>query len=212
MLDLKIIVGSTRRPRAADLVLPWLTDRATSFGAFAVDVLDLREWALPMFAEGMHTIGDSNDPAYSASMVKDWNRVIGQADAFVVVTAEYNHSIPAALKNAIDSVFASYALRNKPAAIVAYSAGGVGGARAVEHLAHVLLEAETVPLRNTVLIPHVATAFDPSEAPTDACTESALRTMLEDLAWWAELLHAARDKGALPPARQRIGIAAGAGS
>ena len=57
------------------------------------------------------------------------------------------------LKNAIDSVFVSFAFRNKPAAFVGYSGGIGGGDRAVEHLAHIAIEAELVPLRNTVVIP-----------------------------------------------------------
>ena len=112
MLNLKIIVGSTRQHRSADLVLPWLLDRARDFGEFNVEVLDLRDWALPMFDESMRTLGDPHDPTYSDPVVKRWNCEVGHADAFLFLTPEYNHSIPAALKNAIDSVYFSFAFRN----------------------------------------------------------------------------------------------------
>ncbi len=203
MLNLKIIVGSTRPHRAADLALPWLVDRARNFGPFDVDVLDLRDWPLPMFTEAMQTIGNPHDPKYSQPLVTDWNATIGRADAFLFLTPEYNHSLPAVLKNAIDSVFLSFGFRNKPAAAVAYSMSGAGGVRAVEHLAHILIEAEAVPLRNAVLIPKVTQAFTASGAPVDDMLDRALTVALQDLEWWSTLLRDGRTRGVLAPAMMR---------
>jgi NAD(P)H-dependent FMN reductase len=124
-------------------------------------------------------------------------------DAYLVLTPEYNHSIPGVLKNALDAVFVSYALRNKPAGVVAYSAGRVGGARAVEHLALVAVEAELVPLRNAVLIPAVYDTFDAAGELTDPRLDTGLAILLDDLAWWAELLRFGRERGSLPPAGAR---------
>ena len=129
MLELKIIVGSTRAGRGADRILPWLINRARSDGRFSVEVLDLRDWSLPMFAETFDTVGDPHNPTNSQPSVADWNRTIRDSDAFLFVTPEYNHSVPAVLKNAIDTVFASFAFRNKPAGAVAYSGGRIAGAR-----------------------------------------------------------------------------------
>jgi NAD(P)H-dependent FMN reductase len=108
MSKLLVIVGSTRPGRAADLVVPWLTARARAHGGFDVEVADLRDWPLPIFAEHPGTIGDITDPTYSEPIVRAWNQKVKQADAFVVVTPEYNHSIPAVLKNAIDTVWLSF--------------------------------------------------------------------------------------------------------
>ena len=198
MLKLKVLVGSTRDGRAADRVVPWVTNSAESWDTFSVEVLDLREWKLPMFAETVHTVGDFQDPNYSQPLIRRWNDTIRDADALVIVTPEYNHSIPAVLKNAIDSVFLSFALRNKPAGLVGYSAGPVGGARSVEHLAHVLIEAEAVPLRNSVLIPNVNTAFTETGEPVNAVSDVALRVLLEDLEWWGRVLAEARPSSLLP--------------
>src|SRR5271165_5361417 len=118
MLNLKILIGSTRPTRAADRVVPWIIERARAHRAFDVEVLDLRDWPLPMFQEHLGTIGDFNDPTYSEPIVREWNRKLKTADALLVVTAEYGHSIPGVLKNAFDSVFVSFALRNKPIAAV----------------------------------------------------------------------------------------------
>lgn len=198
-LELKIIIGSTRPTRAADLVAPWVAATSRSHGGFAVDVLDLRDWPLPMFAEHAGTIGDFDDPTYSDPLIRRWNDTIKGGDAFVVITPEYNHSIPAVLKNAIDSVWLSFGFRNKPVAAVGYTAGIGGAIRAVEHLAHIVVEAEAVPLRNTVLVPNVAAAFDESGGPTDPVTAAALGIALDDLAWWGQALRSARQRGEHAP-------------
>lgn len=194
-LNLKIIIGSTRPTRAADLVAPWVEAAGRSHGDFAVDVLDLRDWPLPMFAEHAGTIGDINDPTYSDPLIKRWNDTIKGGDAFVMITPEYNHSIPAVLKNAVDSVWLSFGFRNKPVAAVGYSAGVGGAIRAIEHLAQIVVEAEAVPLRNAVLVPNVTAAFDETGAPTDPVSAAALGIALDDLAWWGRALKSARQQG-----------------
>jgi len=204
MLNLKILVGSTRPGRSADLVLPWVLARARSHGAFDVEVIDLRDWPLPPFQEHAGSIGDINDPTYSDPIVRRWNQKMREADALLVVTPEYLHSIPGTLKNALDSVFVSFALRNKPLAVVGYSIGIAAGVRAVEHLMDVAIESEMVPLRDTVLIAKVATAFDDQHAPIDPMSEVAMTVMLDDLAWWGDLLAKARADGELPPATFRV--------
>jgi NAD(P)H-dependent FMN reductase len=204
MTKLEIIVGSTREGRAADRVGPWVADRARKHGAFDVEVLDLREWPLPMFQETMATVGNFASPTYSQPIVKKWNQKVAEAEAVLFITPEYNHSIPAVLKNAIDSVFVSFALRGKPAAFVGYSNGSVGGARAVEHLMQIAFEAEMVPLRDTVLLAQVSQAFDPSGSPVNPVSEASLKITLDDLAWWAKVLTPARAAGMLPPGNRRL--------
>jgi NAD(P)H-dependent FMN reductase len=175
-----------------------------------VEVLDLREWPLPIFAENLETVGDFNDPTYSMPIVRSWNRKIAEADAYLVVTPEYNHSVPAALKNAIDSVFVSFAFRQKPIVAVGYSGGISGGVRAIEHLVQIAVEAEMVPLRTAVVIPQVAEAFTAEGSPINPVTELSLWIALEDLKWWSDALEVARGNGQLAPAAFRIQAAAAA--
>ena len=203
MAKLQIIVGSTRPTRAADLVAPWVAAVAGAHEAFEVEVLDLRDWPLPMFSEHFGTLGDPSDPTYSDPLVKAWNQKIKEADAYLVITPEYNHSLPGGLKNAIDSVWASNAFRNKPLAAVGYSAGIGAGIRAIEHLAQVAVEAEAVPLRSSVVIPYVGNAFDADGRPADPMTRVSLDILLDDLEWWATSLKRARDAGELVPGRFR---------
>jgi NAD(P)H-dependent FMN reductase len=209
-MKLQIIVGSTRPTRAADKVTPWVTSRAAMHEAFETEVLDLRDWQLPMFGEHMGSIGDPADPTYSDERVRAWNRKIAAADAYLLVTPEYNHSIPGELKNAIDSVFVSFAFRNKPMAMVGYSGGIGGGIRAIEHLVQVAVEVEAAPLRSTVVLPFVDKQFDDTGQPTDPTTEVSMQILLDDLAWWAAALQNARAAGELIPGKVRARMATAA--
>ena len=204
MSKLLVIVGSTRPTRSADLVMPWLTEKVPQHPAFDAEVVDLRDWPLPIFAEHFGTIGDFSDPTYSEPLVKAWNNKIKGADAYVVVTPEYNHSVPGGLKNAIDSVWVSFGFRNKPVAFVSYAGGQTGGVRAIEHLAHIFIEAEAAPIRNSVVIPFVHEAFDEAGQPKNPIVNVAAGIMLDDLAWWSAALEKARAAGELTPGNFRL--------
>jgi len=156
------------------------------------------------FGEAFATVGDPRNPAFSVPAVRQWNQKIAEGDAYLFITPEYNHSVPAVLKNAIDSVFATFAFRTKPSACVAYSGGIAGGVRAVEHLAHIAIEAEMIPLRNSVVIPFIAEAFGDDGQPRDHRTSAAAKILLDDLAWWGITLQQARSRGTLPPAIVRL--------
>jgi len=186
--------------------VPWVVSRAALQPEFELEVLHLRDWPLPMFGEHPGSIGDPRNPSYSDEIVRRWNRKIAEADAYVIITPEYNHSVPGELKNAIDSVFISFAFRNKPLAAIGYS----GGIRALEHLVQIATEVEAVPLRSTVVLPFVDKAFGDDGEPADPMTEFSLQILLEDLAWWARALHDARATGELAPGRIRARLAAAA--
>jgi NADPH-dependent FMN reductase len=118
MPKLQVIVGTTRPTRAADRVVPWVVERAKAHGVFEVEVLDLRDWRLPFFQEHRGTIGDFSNPTYSDPVVRGWTRKVAEGDAFLIVSADNNHSVPGELKNAIDSVWVSFGFRNKPIGFV----------------------------------------------------------------------------------------------
>jgi NAD(P)H-dependent FMN reductase len=198
-LQLQIVVGSVRPGRAADRFLPWLLDRAERHGAFSVRLLDLRDWDLPFFQEPTESMAAGR---FSTPTVERWNDVIARGEAYLFIFPEYNHSVPAVLKNAFDYALGTR-LRHKPAGFVAYSGGPIAGARAVEHMVGITVEREMAPLRNAVLLGQVGRGFDADGLPVDPMTEHALAILLDDLAWWAGALRRARAAGELPPARQR---------
>jgi len=190
-MKLQIIAGSVRSARNAGPVLAWAERAARRHVGFdEVEVLDLRDWNLPVFDEPPASV--VAEPTYSSDLLRAWNETIAAGDAYIFVTPEYNHGIPGGLKNAIDSVYGSFAFRHKPAGFLGYSVGPIAAARAVEHLTSVAVEMELVPLRDTVLIPFVATAFDDNGGPTNGLSELALQILLDDLGWWGPLLKTAR--------------------
>lgn len=204
MINLKLIIGSTRPERAADKVIPWIENRIRQHGEFNLETLDLRDWKLPLFQEYSGSIGSPQNPTYSEPIVKSWNNKLREAEALVIVTPEYLHGMPGILKNALDNVFLSFALRNKPAGVVSYSGGIAGGSRAIENLVHVSVEAELILLRNSVMIPFVSKAFSEDSKPISPMTEAAATVMLDDLAWWSQILTKARASGELAPGSARI--------
>ena len=204
MYTLHVIVGSTRPTRAADAVTGWVLDRAERHEALRPELLDLRDWPLPMFGEHFGTIGDIADPTYSEPAVREWNAKIRSGQAFLVITPEYNHSIPGVLKNAIDSVFVSFAFRNKPIASVSYSGGHTGGVRAAEHLVQIGVEVGAVPMQSSLAIGQVGDAFDGDGNPVSPLADVQLAVLLDDLAWWAAATSRARADGELRPAVLRV--------
>ena len=127
-----------------------------------------------------------------------------EAEALVIITPEYLHGMPGILKNALDTVFASFAFRNKPVGVISYSSGIAGGSRAIENLAHVAVEAELILLRNSVIIPFVNSAFDENSEPINQITDAAATVMLEDIKWWALVMNRARKEGELPPGSAQL--------
>ena len=148
MLKIKIILGSTRQQRFSDKPGNWIYKEAKKKNGIDAEILDLRDYQLPFFNEPMSP-GMIKDGVYPNEIARKWADKIREADAFIIVTPEYNHGISGVLKNALDYIYAEW--NNKPVGFVAY--GGVGGARAVEHLRGVAIELQMAPIRNAIHIP-----------------------------------------------------------
>lgn len=149
MTRLAIVVGSTRPGRKARAVADWALEvaqrqPAVVSGAAEVTVVDLADVVLPLLDEPVPAaFGD-----YRHDHTRRWAALVASLDAFVFVTPEYNHSLPAALKNAIDFLFAEW--HHKPVGCISY--GLQGGVRAVEHLKLVLTEVKAVPVAAQVAL------------------------------------------------------------
>jgi NAD(P)H-dependent FMN reductase len=178
-VTIAIIVGSVRRPRLGRVVADWVHSRAGLRPDMTLDFIDLADVDLPM--RDMRS-GSGIDSPLSARL--------HAADGFLVVTPEYNHSFPAALKNAIDWHLAEWA--RKPVAFVSYGAGS-GGIRAVEQLRLVFAELSATTTRTAVVLSAPWERLDDDgtfAAPPGA--DDAANAMLDDLVWWATALRAAR--------------------
>ncbi|WP_159767282.1 NADPH-dependent FMN reductase [Streptomyces sp. HM190] len=178
-----VVVGSNRTGRFGPVVARWLVDRVRDHDDFEVDVVDVAETDLPTtFAP---------TPEVTAQLAEVTPK-LASAEAFVVLTPEYNHSYPAALKNLIDWHFHEW--RAKPVALVSY--GGVsGGLRATEHLRQVFAELHATTVRDTVSFHNAHGSFDDEGRLKDPTgPDAAAKVMLDQLAWWGRALREAREK------------------
>lgn len=184
---LMIIIASTRPGRVGLPVSEWVAASAIAHDAFDVEVMDLAALALPFMDEPNHPrLRD-----YEHDHTKRWSASVDAADAFVIVTPEYNYGFTAPLKNAID--FLHHEWKHKPVGLVSY--GGVAaGTRAAQMLKQVLTTLSMVPMFEAVSIPFVAQFIDDEDrlAPNDIM-EKAVGGMLDALVAWEAALRPMRE-------------------
>lgn len=189
MLKVALIIGSTRPNRFADIPAAWIVAGAQARHDLTLDVLDLREHPLPFFNEPappIYTGGQYSEPAAEA-----WRLKLAQYDAFIATVAEYNHGPTAVFKNALDS--AQQEWLRKPIAFVGY--GGIGGARAIEHLRGIAIELQMAPIKQEVNIamePYLGVVQQGRTLDDYEHLVQARTALFEHLAWWASALRAAR--------------------
>jgi NAD(P)H-dependent FMN reductase len=184
---LVVIVGSVREGRFGPVVADWVAGQARAHGGFAVEVVDLAEVDIPLTLPAASPKFAGDDYPRPAAM-REATRKLTDADAFVIVTPEYNHSFPASLKALIDWHFTQWTA--KPVAFVSYG-GAAGGRHAVLHLENVLTELHAVTIRDGLAFPNYFTAWQDG-SPLDAEAAGYAKTLLEQLAWWSQALRAAR--------------------
>ena len=184
-----IILVSTRDNRFTDVPARWVQEAAAKRADLDFEVLDLRDFDLPFFNE---KASNAWVPTQNPEGIR-WQKKLAEFDGFIFITPEYNHSIPAVLKNALD--FASPEWNRKPAAFVGY--GPVGAARAVEQLRLVTAELQMASVRSAV---HIQGADFMSVAQGERTLESidylneGLEGLFSDLEWWTLALKDAREK------------------
>ncbi|WP_405143073.1 NAD(P)H-dependent oxidoreductase [Sphaerisporangium sp. NBC_01403] len=184
-LRLAVIIGSTRNGRFGPTVAGWFAAKARRRPELDVDLIDLAEADLPQ------TLTDQDEPV--PAKVRALAPRLDAADAFAVVTPEYNRSFPAPLKTAIDWYYEEW--RAKPVAFVAYGRES-GGLHAIEQLRQVFTELNAVTIRDAISLPRYWDLFaaDGTWPKATADCNTAVRTTLDQLSWWALALRDARAK------------------
>ncbi len=183
MTKIAIILGSTRPNRMGATVADWVHKEAASRDA-SYDLIDLREVDLPFLDEGTPpSMGQ-----YEHEHTKQWAATIEQYDGFVFVTPEYNHATSAALKNALDYLYAEW--NNKACAFVGY--GSLGGARAVENLRAIASELQMAHVRQQVALSLYNDWEDFEDFKPEPANVEALGTMFDQLESWAAALATVR--------------------
>lgn len=176
-----IVVGSTRPGRRARAVAEWVLAAVGERDGATFELVDLADYSLPLLDEPMPA---AMGPTYSQPHTKAWSAAIASFDAFVFVTPEYNHSMTAVLKNAVDYLFDEW--NDKAAGFVSY--GLQGGTRAVEHLRLVVAEVKIADVRTQVAL-SLHSDFDRAGGvQPDAHHLVTVTRMLDELVAWADAL------------------------
>jgi NAD(P)H-dependent FMN reductase len=175
MPTLHIIIASTRPGRAGLPIAEWFRDRAVAHGSFDVELVDLAEVDLPFMDEPNHP----RLRQYTHQHTKEWSAKVDAADAFVIVTPEYNYGFSAPMKNAIDFLHAEW--QHKPVGFVSY--GGVAaGTRAVQMLKQVVTTLRMLPVFESVNIPfHTQFLDEEGRVQANETMELAADAMLDEL-------------------------------
>jgi NAD(P)H-dependent FMN reductase len=189
-LKIAILLGSTRDGRFGPAVASWVLDRIAQREDMTADLIDLVETPLPTV---FPVLGQPPASQEAKDLLAAVSPRLAAADAFVIVTPEYNHSFPAALKNAID--WHTKEWHAKPVGFVSYGAFSAG-LRAVEQLRLVLAELHVVTIRDGVGFQRAWEQFDGDGKAVDPAADAAAKIMLDQLAWWA---HALCDAKAVRP-------------
>lgn len=192
-----VIISSTRPTRFGEKPAKWIVEHAKARGDIDVELVDLRDYPLPLFDA---PASDFWMPTPNEVAAK-WQAKLNEFDGYIIVTAEYNRSITGALKNAIDWAYKPF--MKKAVAYVGY--GSVGGARAIEHLRNIMVELQAVSVRHAI---HIGGSdFVPVMMGQKTWEETAPRfdafvpEVLENLVWWTNATKAARDADAAKAAK-----------
>lgn len=185
-LKLQVIICSTRPGRVGPAVAHWFAEFARKHGKFAVELVDLADFKLPIYDEPKHPVMQQ----YEHEHTRLWSASVAAADAYVFVTPEYNYCPPPSLINALNYVYKEW--NYKPCAFVSY--GGVsGGLRAVQAAKLLVTTLKMMPMTEGVMVPMVAGQLqaDGSFASNELIDDSA-GTVLDELQRWAQALQPMR--------------------
>lgn len=190
-LQFLVIYGSVRRDRqgirAARFIQAQLEQRGHK-----TELIDPREYDFPL----LDRMYKEYEPGTAPEKMEALARKIKTADGFVVVSGEYNHSIPPALTNLMDHFLEEWFFR--PSAIVSYSAGAFGGVRAAMQLRAFLAEIGTVSIPSLFPVPRVQDAFDENGVPQNEKMNDWVKSFLDELEWYALALQDGKKNRKLP--------------
>jgi NAD(P)H-dependent FMN reductase len=177
MLKIAIILGSTRPGRNGEAISQWMYEIAKKRSDANFELLDVKDYNLPLLDEPIPpSMGQ-----YTKEHTKTWALKIDSFDAYVFVTAEYNHGIPGALKNAIDFLYKEW--NNKVAGFVSY--GGAGGVRSVEQLRLVMAELKVATVRSQVTLSLFTDFENFAKFKPAPFQENSANTLLDEVVAWS---------------------------
>lgn len=171
-----LIYGSVRKDRQGIRAARYLK-RKLQERSIHVDLIDPLEYQLPM----LDKMYKEFEPGKAPESMKKLSEIFDQSDGFLIVSGEYNHSIPPALKNILDHFQSEYMF--KPSAIASYSAGIFGGMRVAMHLRAVLGELGMPAISSLLPIPQISSALDEKGTPQNKYIEPSTNRFLDEFEW-----------------------------
>ena len=182
MYNLKIISSSTREGRKGPAVAAWIFEEAKKQAEYSTELLDLAEINLPFIDEPEHP----KLQKYQHEHTKKWSHTIDSADAFIIVTPEYNFGFPATIKNALDFLYKEW--NYKPVGLVSY--GGIsGGTRCQQMLKQVLTGLKMMPLFEAVTLPFFAKHINNQGVfVADEHIQNSAKAMFAELLKWTKAM------------------------
>jgi NAD(P)H-dependent FMN reductase len=187
-LDILVFYGSVRSARQGIKAARFVVNQCRGRG-HEVDLVDPMVERLPL----LDRMYKEYEKGKAPEVLERLAGRIRAADAFIVVSGEYNHSIPPALSNLLDHFLEEYFWR--PSAIVCYSAGAYGGVRAAMQLRAMLGELGMPSIPSIFPVPTVQDAFDDDGTPRDPAYPRRIGRFLDELEWYARAMQAARQGG-----------------
>ena len=187
-LTISVIYGSVRTNRQGIKAARYL-EKKLQERAVKVHFIDPLEYRLP-FLDKMYK---EYPPGTAPEAMEEISGKFAESDGFIIVSGEYNHSIPPALKNILDHFQSEYHF--KPSAIASYSAGMFGGMRAAVHLRAILGELGMPSVSSIQPFPGIGDLFDENLNPQNKFIDPSTSRFLDELTWYAEALKSKRETG-----------------
>ena len=188
MLNIPVILGSVREGRKSEAPARYILEKVRSAGHQS-QLVDFKEMPLPFYNAPTVPVVYFKS-GYPDANAQKWSEIARTADAFVVVSPEYNHGYTAVLKNALDWGYLEF--EKKPFGLVGVSNGPTGGARMIENLRPIIENFGAVVMRETIMIGSVQNYFDAGKLINPEL-DKKIDGLLKSLTWWVEALKKARE-------------------
>jgi len=184
-LNIPVILGSVREGRRSEAPAKYIVEKIKAIG-HSSQLVDFKELPLPFFDSALTPTALKG--VYPYPNVQEWSDIAYSADAFVIVTPEYNHGYPGVLKNALDWLY--YEFDHKPVGLVGVSDGTVAGARVIEHLRPIIENFSMFAVRETVMFAKAQEAFDSGGKLVDSSYDKKIDGLLKSLIQVTEVMKA----------------------
>ncbi len=183
MLNIPIILGSVREGRRSEAPARYILEKVKALG-HDTQLVDFKQMPLPFFYSELMPVQMKG--LYPDPNVQKWSEIAYAADAFIIVTPEYNHGYPGVLKNALDWLYLEF--DHKPVGLVGVSDGLVAGARVIEQLRPIMENFSMFAVRETVMFAKAQDVFDADGKLLDESYNKKIDGLIKSLTQVAEVM------------------------